>query len=70
MLKNILITGGAGYVGTMLAYRLVSENKKVIIYDTFWYGDEAVASPFSRDMRPLKNAPTSSFISIAISSTR
>ena len=38
MLKNILITGGAGYVGTMLAYRLVSENKKVIIYDTFWYG--------------------------------
>ena len=40
MHKNILITGGAGYVGTMLAYKLVSENKKVIIYDTFWYGDE------------------------------
>ena len=39
MLKNILITGGAGYVGTMLAYRLASENKKVIIYDTFWYGE-------------------------------
>ncbi len=39
MIKNILITGGAGYVGTMLAYRLVSENKKVIIYDTFWYGE-------------------------------
>ncbi len=38
MLKNILITGGAGYVGTMLAHRLVSENKKVIVYDTFWYG--------------------------------
>ncbi len=40
MHKNILITGGAGYVGTMLAHKLVSENKKVIIYDTFWYGDE------------------------------
>ncbi len=39
MLKNILITGGAGYVGTMLAHRLVAEKKKVIIYDTFWYGE-------------------------------
>ena len=39
MLKNILITGGAGYVGTMLAHRLISENKNVTVYDTFWYGE-------------------------------
>ena len=39
MLKNILITGGAGYVGTMLAHRLLSENKNVTVYDTFWYGE-------------------------------
>ena len=39
MLKNILITGGAGYVGTMLAHKLLGKSKKVIIYDTFWYGD-------------------------------
>ena len=33
-MRYILITGGAGYVGTMLAYRLASENKKVIKEDS------------------------------------
>jgi len=42
MNKNILITGGAGYVGTMLAHRLINEKKNVIVYDTFWYGEPEI----------------------------
>ncbi len=38
-MKTILITGGAGYVGTLLTEKLLSKNYKVIVYDTFWFGD-------------------------------
>lgn len=32
--KYILITGGAGFIGTNLAHRLLGEGKKVMIYDS------------------------------------
>lgn len=38
-MKSILITGGAGYVGTLLTEQLIKKNYKVIVYDTFWFGD-------------------------------
>ncbi len=38
-MRTILITGGAGYVGTMLTNQLVEKNFKVIVYDNFWFGD-------------------------------
>ena len=38
MEKSILITGGAGYVGSLLSERLVSQRNKVLIYDTCYYG--------------------------------
>ena len=40
MSKNILIIGGAGYVGTMLSSRLTNAGHQVFIYDTFWYIQE------------------------------
>ena len=36
-MKNILITGGGGYVGTNLTKELLSERYKVTVLDTFWF---------------------------------
>ncbi len=35
---NVLITGGAGYVGHVLTPRLLSKGYNVTVYDTLWYG--------------------------------
>jgi len=36
---KILITGGAGYIGTRLSNNLVSEGHDVTVVDLFWFGD-------------------------------
>jgi UDP-glucose 4-epimerase len=36
----VLITGGAGYVGSKLVPLLLENKFKVIVYDTFWYGSQ------------------------------
>jgi nucleoside-diphosphate-sugar epimerase len=58
--RKVLIIGGAGYVGSLLTARLLEENYKVVVLDTFWYGDEyhkSIAHPnltlFKGDMRNL-----------------
>lgn len=35
---NVLITGGAGYVGHVLVPRLLANDHSVTVYDTLWYG--------------------------------
>jgi len=39
-MKNVLITGGAGYVGTLLLPQLLDARYNVTIYDTMYYGCE------------------------------
>lgn len=40
--QKILITGGAGYVGSLLSQRLVDLGNKVVIYDTCYYGKDHI----------------------------
>jgi nucleoside-diphosphate-sugar epimerase len=40
LLKNVLISGGAGYVGTLLAPQLVAAGYHVTVYDIMYYGCE------------------------------
>ncbi|HIJ98301.1 TPA: NAD-dependent epimerase/dehydratase family protein, partial [archaeon] len=37
--KNVLITGGAGYVGSALVPRLLEKGYSVTVYDLYLYGD-------------------------------
>lgn len=40
--QKILITGGAGYVGSLLSQRLVNLGNKVVIFDTCFYGKDHI----------------------------
>jgi len=37
-MSKILITGGAGYVGTLLSTQLLEEGYEVVVYDTQYFG--------------------------------
>jgi len=39
-LRNVLISGGAGYVGTLLAPQLLAAGYNVTVYDAMFYGCE------------------------------
>lgn len=46
MKKRILVTGGAGFIGSHLCKRLLAENNRVICLDNFFTGNKANISPF------------------------
>ena len=56
--KRILVTGGAGYVGTVLCEKLLSLDYEVIVIDTFWFGDNLIQhknlTKIKKDIRELR----------------
>ena len=42
---NILITGGCGYVGTVLTETLLSDGHKITVIDTQWFGNHLKQHP-------------------------
>ena len=55
MLKNIMVTGGAGYVGSVLVPKLLKKGYKVKIIDLYIYGEDVLA-PYkdNRDLIQIK----------------
>ena len=41
--KSVLITGGAGYVGSILTNKLVEQNYHVKVIDSLVYGDDGIS---------------------------
>lgn len=44
-LRNVLVTGGAGYVGTVLVPQLLARGHSVTVFDAMWFGCELQPAP-------------------------
>ena len=47
MVKNIFITGGAGYIGCVLVPKLLESGHNVTVYDSLMYGGEGLITNFA-----------------------
>lgn len=50
-MKTVLVTGGAGYVGSVLVPKLLQKGYQIRVLDTLWYGNTL---PKHRDLKIIK----------------
>ena len=56
MVKNILITGGAGYIGSHIVEQLVNINHNVVILDNLYTGFKSLINSKAKFIRgDIKN---------------
>lgn len=59
--KRILVTGGCGFVGTILTQRLLGEGHEVVVFDTQWFGNYLEPHPnltiIQGDVRDHESVP-------------
>ena len=42
---NILVTGGAGYIGSIVTEKLIKQGDRVVVFDNLYYGHRAAVHP-------------------------
>ena len=59
--KNILLTGGCGYIGTQLTQSLLDAGHRVTVFDTQWFGNflepQANLQIIQGDIRTIESVP-------------
>jgi len=48
--ERVLVTGGAGFIGSALVRELLKNNAEVVIYDNFLYGDHSNLAEIEKDL--------------------